>query len=106
MADSAIVYMAYARGGWRVALALTKDFRSFERYVEIVQPEDKDAALLPRRIDGRWASIHRSVTASNAHLWISYSSDLRNWSGHIKILKARLGGWQDANKIGLSPPLL
>ena len=55
---------------------------------------------------GRSASIHRPVTASNAHLWISYSSDLRNWGGHIQILEARLGGWRDANKIRLSPPLI
>ena len=102
----AIVYTAYARGGPGVALALTKDFRSFERYGVIMQPEDKDAALLPHRIDGRWALIHRPVTASNADIWISYSSDLRNWGGHTKILEARLGGWWDANKIGLSPPLI
>jgi predicted GH43/DUF377 family glycosyl hydrolase len=75
----AIVYTAYASGGPGVALALTKDFRSFERYGVIMQPEDKDAALLPHRIDGRWALVHRPVTASNAHKWISYSSDLRNW---------------------------
>ena len=102
----AIVYTAYASGGPGVALALTKDFHSFDRYGVIMQPEDKDAALLPCRIDGRWALIHRPVTASNAHIWISYSSDLRNWGGHIKILEARLGGWWDANKIGLSPPLI
>jgi beta-1,2-mannobiose phosphorylase / 1,2-beta-oligomannan phosphorylase len=102
----AIVYTAYASGGPGVALALTKDFHSFERYGVIMQPEDIDAALLPHRIDGRWALIHRPVTASNAHIWISYSSDLRNWGGHIKILEARLGGWWDANKIGISPTLI
>jgi predicted GH43/DUF377 family glycosyl hydrolase len=48
----AIAYTAYASGGPGVALALTKDFRSFERYGVIMQPEDKDAALLPRRING------------------------------------------------------
>ena len=35
---------------------------------------------------------------------ISYSDDLRNWGNHKKVLEARLGGWWDANKIGLSPP--
>jgi predicted GH43/DUF377 family glycosyl hydrolase len=100
----AITYTAYARGGPGVALALTKDFHSFERYGVIMQPEDKDAALLPRRIGGRWALIHRPVGATSAHMWISYSSDLRQWGGHKQILDARLGGWWDANKIGLSPP--
>jgi predicted GH43/DUF377 family glycosyl hydrolase len=100
----AIVYTAYARGGPGVALALTEDFRSFERYGVIMQPEDKDAALLPRRIDGRWALIHRPVSGSSANMWISYSNDLHQWGGHKKILEARLGAWWDADKIGLSPP--
>ena len=43
-----------------MALAVTKDFRSFERYGVFMQPEDKDAALLPRGIDGYWALIRRS----------------------------------------------
>jgi predicted GH43/DUF377 family glycosyl hydrolase len=102
----AITYTAYASGGPGVALALTKDFHAFERYGVIMQPEDKDAALLPHRINGQWALIHRPVSPSNAHMWISYSSDLRNWGNHKKMLEARLGGWWDANKIGLtSPPI-
>jgi predicted GH43/DUF377 family glycosyl hydrolase len=39
-----------------------------------------------------------------AHIWISYSPDLRHWGSHKLILRARQGGWWDANKIGLSPP--
>jgi predicted GH43/DUF377 family glycosyl hydrolase len=100
----AVVYTAYSRGGASVALALTEDFRHFERYGVIMQPEDKDAALLPHRIDGRWALIHRPVGSTGAHMWISYSSDLIHWGGHKQILEARLGGWWDANKIGLSSP--
>lgn len=100
----AVVYTAYSRGGASVALALTEDFRRFERMGVIMQPEDKDAALLPERIDGHWALIHRPVGSTGAHMWISYSSDLLHWGGHKQILEARLGGWWDANKIGLSPP--
>ena len=48
----AVAYTSFARGGPGVSLALTKDFKSFERYGVIMQPEDKDAALLPRRIGG------------------------------------------------------
>ena len=104
LAQYAIAYTAYASGGPGVALALTKDFHTFERYGVIMQPEDKDAALLPHRINGQWALIHRPVSPASAHMWISYSEDLRNWGTHKKILEARLGGWWDANKIGLSPP--
>lgn len=102
----AVAYTSFARGGPGVSLALTKDFRTFERFGVIMSPEDKDAALLPRRIGGRWALIHRPMTALGAHMWISYSPDLRHWGSHKIILEARRGGWWDANKIGLcSPPI-
>jgi predicted GH43/DUF377 family glycosyl hydrolase len=106
LAQYAVAYTSFARGGPGVSLALTGDFRTFERYGVIMQPEDKDAALLPRRIGGLWALIHRPVTTLGAHMWISYSPDLRHWGGHKIMLQARRGGWWDANKIGLcSPPI-
>lgn len=99
-----IVFTAYTRDGPGVALALTQDFKNFERYGVIMPPEDKDAALLPYRINGNWAMIHRPVSAARAHMWISYSPDLKNWGKHILMMDARKGAWWDANKIGLSPP--
>ena len=104
LSQYAIVYTAYTRDGPGVALALTRDFQKFERYGLIMPPEDKDAALLPHRIGGNWALIHRPVSAPRAHMWISYSPDLRHWGSHKLILEARRGAWWDANKIGLSPP--
>ena len=100
----AIVYTAYTRDGPGVALALTDDFHRFERFGVIMSPEDKDAALLPHRIGDHWALIHRPVSAPGAHMWISYSSDLRHWGSHKLMLEARKGAWWDANKIGLSSP--
>ena len=70
-------------------------------------PEDKDAALFPRRFDGRWAMIHRpSPLRGGAHMWISFSPDLRHWGDHTLLLEARDGAWWDAGKIGLGPPPL
>lgn len=100
----AIVYTAYTRDGPGVALAFTEDFRTFERCGVIMPPEDKDAALLPHRIGGNWALIHRPVSAPRAHMWISYSPDLHHWGSHKLMMEARRGAWWDANKIGLSPP--
>ncbi len=99
-----IAYTAYSRGGPGVALALTEDFRSFERLGLVMPPEDKDAALFPRRINGRWMLIHRPVTGLGAHMWVSSSPDLTHWGHHTLMLEARRGAWWDANKIGLSPP--
>ncbi|HLF26693.1 MAG TPA: glycosidase [Anaerolineae bacterium] len=99
-----VVYTSYSRGGPGVSVALTVDFRTFERLGVIMSPEDKDAALFPRRIRGSWVLIHRPVGYLGAHMWISYSPDLRNWGQHKLMLEARRGAWWDAYKIGLSSP--
>jgi predicted GH43/DUF377 family glycosyl hydrolase len=103
----AITYTAYSRRGPLVSLAMTADFTSVERLGPVMPPEDKDAALFPRRIDGRWAMIHRpSPLRGGAHMWVSYSPDLRHWGDHEMLLEARDGAWWDAGKIGLGPPPL
>ncbi|MDH7599332.1 MAG: hypothetical protein QHH07_06820 [Sedimentisphaerales bacterium] len=58
------VYTSCSRGGPGVSLALTRDFRHFERYGMILPPEDKDAALFPCRFNGLWAICHRPVPGS------------------------------------------
>lgn len=103
----AIAYTAYSRRGPLVSLAVTKDFRSARRLGPVMPPEDKDAALFPGRFDGRWAMIHRpSPLRGGAHMWISFSPDLRHWGDHTLLLEARDGAWWDAGKIGLGPPPL
>lgn len=101
-----VAYTSYSRGGPGVSLASTRDFVHYERFGAIMAPEDKDAALLPRKINGKWALIHRPVGPEGAHIWISYSPDLEYWGGHRLILEARRGSWWDAGKIGLSTPLI
>jgi len=106
----AIAYTAYSPGGALVALATTADFRSFERLGAVLPPEDKDAAIFPIQFSGRWAMLHRPVSAmaalAGAHIWISWSPDLKHWSDHHILIRARRGGWWDAAKIGLSTPPL
>jgi predicted GH43/DUF377 family glycosyl hydrolase len=99
-----VAYTSYSRAGPGVSLAATRDFVQFERYGTVMMPENKDAALFPRRIQGRWALIHRPISPLGAHVWMAYSPDLRHWGGHQMVLQARRGAWWDANKIGLSPP--
>ena len=104
-----IAYTAYSEGGPLVSLASTRDFKSFQRLGPVMPPDDKDAAVFPVRFDGRWALIHRpyGVTAQvGAHIWLSFSPDLKHCGDFRMLLRARHGGWWDANKIGLSPPPL
>jgi predicted GH43/DUF377 family glycosyl hydrolase len=103
-----IAYTAYSQSGPLVSLAETKNFSTFSRIGPVMPPEDKDAAVFPRRFGNRYAMIHRPVSPGGfgAHIWLSYSPDLRHWGDHRVLLHARRGAWWDANKIGLScPPL-
>jgi len=103
--DYAVAYTAYSRGGPGVSLAFTDDFRTFRRMGMVFPPDDKDAALFPRRFGGRWAMIHRPVSPDRAaHVWPSFSPDLKHWGDHGILMEARRGAWWDAGKIGLSTP--
>lgn len=101
-----ISYTAFGRMGPGVSLASTKDFKKYHRYGLVMQPDDKDAALLPRKFNDSYVLIHRPVTEEGANIWISYSPDMQSWGHHKLLLPARRGAWWDANKIGLSPPLI
>lgn len=107
--DYLVVYVGYSQAGPLVCLSQTRDFVTFERRGVLQPPEDKDAALFPERFGGRWALVHRpapSVAGFGAHMWISFSPDLRHWGDSRVLLAARRGGWWDANKVGLGPPPL
>ena len=107
----AITYTAYSRSGPLVALALTRDFKTFERRGPIMPPEDKDAAFFPRKFPSpygdRWALIHRpvpNIPGAKANMWLSFTPDLKHYGDAAVLLEARSGAWWDAGKIGLSPP--
>ncbi len=103
-----VAYTAFSHSGPLVSLAETKDFITFSRIGPVMPPEDKDAAVFPRRFGNRYAMIHRPVSASSsgAHIWLSFSPDLIHWGEHQLLLHARRGAWWDANRIGLGPPPL
>lgn len=104
----AITYTAYGPSGPCVALALTTDFRSVESYGAIMPPEDKNACLLPRTIDGTYVLFHRpvSVLSARADVWLSRSADLRSWTAPEPVLQSRSGPWWDSTRIGVGPPPL
>lgn len=104
-----VVYVGFSVAGPLVLLATTRDFKTWDRRGVLMAPEDKDAALFPCLFDGRWALIHRpspSMSGLGAHIWLSFSPDLRHWGDSKVLLPARRGGWWDANKVGVGPPPL
>ncbi|MHC1754595.1 MAG: glycosidase [Methanosarcina sp.] len=101
----AVVYTAFSDSGPLPALALTEDFRKFDRVGPTLPPDNKDAALFPLRFNGKWALLHRpapTVHTHKANIWVSFSTDMKAWGWHEVLLYAREGGWWDAYKIGLS----
>jgi predicted GH43/DUF377 family glycosyl hydrolase len=102
----ATTYTAYSSAGPAVSLALTSDFRKFERVGMVMLPDNKDAALLPRRINGRWQMLHRPNAGLTTDIWMAESPDLQHWGRYRRVLAARQGAWWDAFRIGLGPPLI
>ena len=84
-------------------------FPRIRAVVDRVPPENKDASLFPVKFDGRYAMIHRPVFygyRAEAHMWISFSPDLRHWGDHKILLESRHSVHWDQEKIGLGPPPL
>jgi predicted GH43/DUF377 family glycosyl hydrolase len=105
----AITCTAYGPAGPAVYLATTEDFETTERHGIVRQPEDKNAALLPHRIDGRWVLLHRPKTefgGSRGGILLSRSADLVSWSAPEQVLQPRAGAWWDSLRIGIGPPPL
>ncbi len=103
-----IAYTSFGPGGPSISLATTTDFRTVERLGVVRAPEDKNGALLPRRVGGRHILLHRPVTAltARADIWLSRSVDLHSWSAPEPVLAARPGGWWDSARVGVGAPPL
>jgi predicted GH43/DUF377 family glycosyl hydrolase len=101
-----ITCTAYGPPGPCVYLATSPDLYTLDTGHVVIPPEDKNAALFPRRIGGSWLLLHRPVVmASNsADIWVSRSDDLISWRDPQPVLLRRSGGWWDASRVGIAPP--
>ncbi len=96
-----ITCTAYGPAGPAVYLATTEDFTSVERHGIVRHPEDKNAALLPERIDGKWILFHRPKTefgGAHGEILLSRSADLESWSAPEQVLQTARG-----RVVGLEP---
>ncbi len=101
--EYAVTYVSFSIGGPVVSIAMTRDFETFNRLGCILPPEDKDASLFPRLIKDRYVLIHRPIIRGEAHIWISFSPDLKYWGEHTILIPVR-PGWWDHHRVGLGPP--
>jgi predicted GH43/DUF377 family glycosyl hydrolase len=98
-----IMYTAYSHHGARLAIAKTTDFRTYERIALISEPNNKNAVLFPRKINGRYVRLDRPFSGSYGAIWISYSDDLTAWYDSEVVMTPRSGYW-DSDRIGAGVP--
>ena len=98
-----IMYTAVSQYGYRIALAKTKDFHTFERIALVSQPGNKDGVLFPEKIDGRYVRLDRPIGRGVGSIWISYSKNMCSWGDSKVLLTPRAGYW-DSYRVGASVP--
>ena len=96
-----IIYTANSLWGINMRLATTKDWQTFEKMGIIFPPDNKDVALFPEKIGGRYACLHRPAGFyfGGYDLWLAYSPDLLHWGDH-KLVAARRPEMWDSERIG------
>ncbi len=99
-----ITCTAYGRQGACVYLATSEDLATIEHGAIVMTPEDKNAALFPRRIETHWLLLHRPVALTGADIWLSRSDDLQSWRLPERLMLCRERGWWDSARIGIGPP--
>ena len=95
-----IAYTAYSPFGAGVALATTADFQAVERFGLVLPPNNKDAAVFPRKIKGNYYMLHRPAAGTIEHIWLTVSDDLIHWGRPWCILMERGGPMWDGYKVG------
>jgi predicted GH43/DUF377 family glycosyl hydrolase len=95
-------YVAYSGDFYQIALARSENLITWERMGFPLPGElNKDAALFPEKIRGRYCMLHRR----EPDIWLAYSDDLLHWYDHQVVMRPRQDAW-DAVKIGANGPPL
>jgi predicted GH43/DUF377 family glycosyl hydrolase len=99
-------YMMYTGFGGRFAdddricLATSQNLIEWQRRGVMLDEPNKDAALFPEKINGRFAMFHRR----SPDIWLSFSEDLKTWNDHVVIMKVLPDSTWKNEKIGISGP--
>ena len=97
-----MLYTAWSPESIQVARASTTDFVAWERHgIVFPGPDNKDAALFPRKINGRYCAFHRIPSS----MWIAWSDDLVTWGDYQRIMDPRPGCYDDWKLGAGGPPI-
>jgi beta-1,4-mannooligosaccharide/beta-1,4-mannosyl-N-acetylglucosamine phosphorylase len=100
-------YIQWCNGyhGPTIGLARTRDFLRFEQMENAFLPYNRNGALFPRKIDGRYAMLSRPSDLGHTpfgDIFYSESPDLVFWGKHRHVMSRGTNWWQDT-KIGAGP---
>ena len=87
--------------GVTTCLASTTDFVTFTRHGIIFLPDNKDIAIFPEKIKGKYYALNRPISTEYRvnDMWISDSPNLFHWGNHMKLMSTREEYW-DNKRIG------
>ncbi len=98
-----MMYTGYGgrfEGDYRICLAKSKNLIVWERQGVMLDEPNKDAALFPEKIIGKYVMFHRRPP----DIWLAYSDDLKTWGDHQVVMKARPDSPWENIKIGIAGP--
>ena len=101
-------YMFYTGFGgrfnadYRISLATSSNLIHWERQGVMLDEPNKDAALLPEKVNGRYLMFHRRAP----DIWAAFSEDLTDWGDHQSIMSPIPDSDWEGDKIGLAGPPL
>ncbi len=106
-----LYYTGYAGGDdVAICLATTRDFLTWERHGPaeggINDVPNKNPALLPEQVDGRWLLLHRPMKGPDAMTihWADSSSPYGPWRSRGKLMESYPYGEFDRSWIGAGGP--
>ncbi|MBN1845466.1 MAG: glycoside hydrolase family 130 protein [Sedimentisphaerales bacterium] len=102
-----INYTAVSGDSWATMLAVTDDFVSVEKKGLIFCPENKDVALFPEKVNGKYIALHRPNNSGfgRASIWYAESPDLLHWGNHQCLLRPRENPYESLKIGGGAPPI-
>ena len=98
-----MVYTGYGGrfdGDYRICLATSENLIDWRRHGAVLDEPNKDAALFPEKIDGKYVMLHRRAP----NIWLAYSDDLKSWDDHTLVMKPMPHSEWESVKIGAAGP--
>ncbi|HHY46115.1 MAG TPA: glycosidase, partial [Firmicutes bacterium] len=97
-----MIYTAFGGRDWfdvRPTIIGSPDLVRWEGRRILLDEPNKDVALFPEKVGGRYVILHRRLP----DIWIAFSNDLINWTDHQIIMRPIPGTWQ-SQRIGIAGP--